>query len=189
MEICGKIKRSFNRNIREFFDKKNDIKKITQKTNIKNFLICYILCIISTILLFANHPEIYNNSMVPIILSAFVVFPSYWLTLIFIKSAMLGEISWFVPIMITSLFFNTLFYIYSYFFIFICFILLLMAIIILFDDMLQRKRTNLANASEMIKGLKKYINDYSNISDYDLRHIYLWNKYYVYAIAMHIKKI
>lgn len=55
--------------------------------------------------------------------------------------------------------------------------------------MLQRKRTNLANASEMIKGLKKYINDYSNISEYDLRHICLWNKYYVYAVAMNIKKI
>ena len=55
--------------------------------------------------------------------------------------------------------------------------------------MLQRKKTNLANASEMIKGLKKYINDYSNISEYDLRHIYLWNKYYVYAVAMNIKKI
>ncbi len=41
----------------------------------------------------------------------------------------------------------------------------------------------------MIKGLMKYIIDYSNINEYDIYNIYLWNKYYVYAVAMHIKKI
>lgn len=64
-----------------------------------------------------------------------------------------------------------------------------MAIIILFDDMIQRKKTNIANAYEMIKGLKKYIIDYSNIDEYDIYHIYLWDEYYVYAVALDIKKI
>ena len=64
-----------------------------------------------------------------------------------------------------------------------------MAIIILFDDMIQRKKTNIANAYEMIKGLKKYIIDYSNIDEYDIYNIYLWDKYYVYAVALDIKKI
>ena len=40
-----------------------------------------------------------------------------------------------------------------------------MGIIILFDDMIQRKKTNIANAYEMLQGLKKYIIHYSNISD------------------------
>lgn len=53
-------------------------------------------------------------------------------------------------------------------------VLVLMAIIIIFDDMIQRKKTNLANACEMIKGLKKYIIDYSNINKYDIYNIYLF---------------
>ena len=69
------------------------------------------------------------------------------------------------------------------------FILILMAIIILFDDMIQRKKTNLANACEIIKGLKKYIIDYSNIDEYDIYNIYLWDEYYVYAVALNIKHI
>ena len=64
-----------------------------------------------------------------------------------------------------------------------------MALIILLDDMLQRKKTNLANTCEMIKGLKKYIIDYSNIDEYDIDKVYLWEKYYVYAVALNIKKI
>ena len=71
----------------------------------------------------------------------------------------------------------------------ISFILAIMAIIILFDDIIQRKKTNLANACEMIKGLKQYIIDYSNIENYDIYNIYLWDKYYVYAVALNIKKI
>ena len=68
-------------------------------------------------------------------------------------------------------------------------ILVLMAIIIIFDDMIQRKKTNLANACEMIKGLKKYIIDYSNINKYDIYNIYLWDEYYVYAVALNIKHV
>ena len=64
-----------------------------------------------------------------------------------------------------------------------------MAIIILFDDMFQRKKTNLANMYEMIKGLKRYIIDYSNIDEYDINNIHLWDEYYVYAVALSIKKI
>ena len=55
--------------------------------------------------------------------------------------------------------------------------------------MIQRKKTNLVNACEMIKGLKKYIIDYSNINEYDLYNIYLWDEYYVYAVALNIKHI
>ena len=55
--------------------------------------------------------------------------------------------------------------------------------------MIQRKKTNIANAYEMIKGLKKYIIDYSNIDEYDIYNIYLWDEYYVYAVALDIKKI
>lgn len=42
----GKIQRSFNKKIREYFDKKQDIKKITQNTNIKNISLCYFLFVI-----------------------------------------------------------------------------------------------------------------------------------------------
>ena len=68
-------------------------------------------------------------------------------------------------------------------------VLVLMAIIIIFDDMIQRKKTNLANACEMIKGLKKYIIDYSNINKYDIYNIYLWDEYCVYAVALNIKHV
>lgn len=67
--------------------------------------------------------------------------------------------------------------------------LIIMAIIILFDDMLQRKKTNLSNTYEMVKGLKRYILDYSNIDKYDIHTLYLWEEYYVYAVALNIKKI
>ena len=77
---------------------------------------------------------------------------------------------------------------YYYCFI-LCFTLTLIAVIVLFDDMLQRKKTNISNAYEMVKGLKKYIKDYSNISEYNLTSFLLWDYYYVYAVALGIKKI
>lgn len=64
-----------------------------------------------------------------------------------------------------------------------------MGIIILFDDMLQRKKTNIANNYEIIKGLRRYIKDYSNIQNYELYNVHLWDKYFVYTVALNIKKI
>ena len=64
-----------------------------------------------------------------------------------------------------------------------------MAVIILFDDMMQRSKTSLANAYEMINGLNNYIHEYSNINEYDICSVYLWDEYYSYAVAFNIKKI
>ena len=185
----GKIKRSFNSDIRDFFDKKQDIKKITQSNNLKNILLCYILFLIVNFVLFINDTEVCANHIVSIFSRSIVTFLLYLLALTFVKSSILGRCPWLISIIVTSFFVNTLFFIYLEITIIVLFILIFMSIIILFDDMLQRKKTNLANAYEIIKGLKKYINDYSNINEYDIYNIYLWDKYYVYAVLMNIKKI
>ena len=186
----GKIKRHFNSEIREYFDKKQDVKRITRSTNIKNILLCYFLFLIicySLIVKFKGFASI--NS---IILSIFLTTTAFYLFIVvitIIKSSLLGGLSWSISIIATAFFINTIFFIYFDLALWMVFILVIMAIIILFDDMLQRKKTNIANAYEKIKGLKKYIVDYSNINEYDIYNIYLWDKYYVYAVALDIKKI
>lgn len=187
----GKIKRHFNNEIREYFDKKQDVKKITRSTNIKNILLCYFLFLIicySLILEVEGFASV-NRYIIPIIFLSTLAFSLFLGTLTFIKSSLLGSCSWSTSVIATSFFLNTLFLIYTQLALWVFLILVTMAIIILFDDMIQRKKTNIANAYEMIKGLKKYIIDYSNIDEYDIYNIYLWDEYYVYAVALDIKKI
>lgn len=187
----GKIKRHFNTEIREYFDKKQDVKKITRSTNIKNILLCYFLFLIisySSIVEFAGFTGT-NRYMIPMLFLNTLAFSLFIGTITFIKSSFLGGCSWSTSIIVTSFFLNTLFFIYFNLTLWIFFILVIMAIIILFDDRIQRKKTNIANVCEMIKGLKKYIIDYSNIDEYDIYNIYLWDEYYVYAVALNIKKI
>lgn len=186
----GKIKRHFNSEIRKYFDKKQDVKKITKNTNIKNILLCYILFLIvcySLIISFEEFTKI--NRYISIFFLSTIAFSLFIVTVIFIKSSLLGNLSWSISIIATSFFLNTLFFIYFELTLWVFSILVIMAIIILFDDMIQRKKTNIANTYEMIKGLKRYIIDYSNIDEYDIQNIYLWHEYYVYAVALGIKKV
>lgn len=182
----GKIKRHFNKEIREYFDKKQDVKQITTSTNIKNILLCYFLfLVICYSLIF----EFEGFARTNIYFFSTIAFSLFIVTIIFIKSSLLGVFSWNTAILAISFFVNTLFFIYFELTLWVFLILIIMAIIILFDDMIQRKKTNIANAYEMIKGLKKYIIDYSNIDEYAIYNVYLWNEYYVYAVALGIKKI
>ena len=189
----GKLKRKFNKEIREFFDKKEDVKKITKKTNIKNIIICYVLFIISSFAVAMCEDSFKIQNTMLLLLISTITFLLFLATTSSVKYAILGNFSWILPIMVTVIFTQTmliLFFILEVHNISILFVVLtLMAIIILLDDMLQRKKTNLANTCEMIKGLKKYIMDYSNIDEYDIDKVYLWEKYYVYAVALNIKKI
>lgn len=186
----GKIKRSFNRKIREYFDSRQEVKQITDKTNKKNIIICYILFLIihfssQTIFVFGN----VTNNIILIFFVSSITFALFTKTLTFIKSSLLGNSSWVSAIIAIAFFINMLSLIYFPLAFFILLILVIMGIIILFDDMIQRKKTNIANAYEMLQGLKKYIIHYSNIDKYDLDTIYLWDEYYVYAVAINIKKI
>ena len=187
----GRIKRGFNSEIREYFDNKQEIKKITKSTNIKNIALCYILFLIAIFALLIDMEGISTttNLILPIFFESILAFFLFIIAITFIKSSILGGSSYLTSIVITSFFLNTLFLMCAPIAITISFILAIMAIIILFDDIIQRKKTNLANACEMIKGLKQYIIDYSNIENYDIYNIYLWDKYYVYAVALNIKKI
>lgn len=189
----GKLKRKFNKEIREFFDKKEDVKKITKKTNIKNIIICYVLFIISSFIVAMCEDSFEIQNTVLLLLISTISFLLFLATTSSVKYTILGNFSWILPIMVTVIFTQTmliLFLILEIHNISILFVVLtLMAIIILLDDMLQRKKTNLANTCEMIKGLKKYIIDYSNIDEYDIEKVYLWEKYYAYAVALNIKKI
>lgn len=185
--IFGKIRRHFNSEIRDYFDKKQDVKKITRKANIRNILLCYFAFIIicfSSLTTLAG-----KGNAIPSFSACTTAFLLFIVTITFIKYSLLGNSSWTPSIMAVALFINTLFFIYFDYILWIIFVLVIMAIIILFDDLLQRKKTNIANAYEMIKGLKRYIIDYSNIDKYDIYNIYLWDKYYVYAVALNIKKI
>lgn len=186
----GKIKRLFNSKIREYFDKKQDVKKITRNTNRKNIFLCYFLFLItcySSLFELEGFTKVFRY-LLPILFFITLVFSLFLVTITIVKSSLLGNSSWATSIIAISFFLNTSFFIY-FATLWIFLILVIMAIIILFDDMIQRKKTNIANAYEMIKGLKKYIIDYSNIDEYDIYHIYLWDEYYVYAVALDIKKI
>lgn len=182
----GKIRRHFNREIREYFDKEQDVKKITRNTNIKNILLCYFLLLIICYSLVVEFKS-FNLLALPFLST--IAFFLFMITITVIKSSLLGLLSWNIAIIATSFFLNTLFFIYFDLTLWIFLILIIMGSIILFDDMLQRKKTNIANAYEMIKGLKKYIKDYSNINEYDIYHVHLWDEYYAYAVALNIKKI
>ena len=187
----GEIKRYFNSEIREYFDKKQDVKKITRSTNIKNILLCYFLFLIicySSIVEFEGVAST-NRNIIPLIFLSTIAFSLFIVAITIIKSSLLGGFSWSTAIISTSFFLNTLFFIYFDLTLWVFLVLVIMAIIILFDDMIQRKKTTIANAHEMIKGLKKYIKDYSNIDEYDIYNIYLWDEYYVYAVALNIKCI
>ena len=189
--VYGKIKRNFNAEIREYFDKKQEVKKITRNTNIKNILLCYFLFLIMCYALIVQVEGFSstNRLIIPVIFLSTLAFSLFIVAISFIKSSLLGSCSWETSVIITSFFLSTLFLIYTLLTWIIFFTLVIMAIIIIFDDMIQRKKTNLANACEIIKGLKKYIIDYSNINEYDIYNIYLWDEYYVYAVALNIKKI
>lgn len=191
----GKIKRDFNKKIREYFDKNHDVKQITKSTNSKNIFLCYSLFFLSCYSFMVQFNGFANTNKyigAVIFLSAFIFF-LLMVAIKFIKSALLGSYSWTASIIVTSFCLNISFFplleIYGDFIFIAVAILIIMAVIILFDDMLQRKKLNLANGCEMIKGLKKYIIDYSNIKEYDLYNIFLWDEYYVYAVALNIKKI
>lgn len=189
----GRLKRSFNTRIREYFDKKQDVKKITIGTNIKNVGICYFLFIISSYILVIINNRFQNTNMIATFFVSTIAFSLFVITISFIKFALLGKFSWILPIMVILLFTQTLVILLNVIKIdnltIVFLILIMMAIIILFDDISQRKKTNLATAYEMIKALKKYIIAYSNIDEYDIYNIYLWEEYYVYAVAMNIKKL
>ena len=190
----GKIQRSFNKEIREYFDKKQEVKQITRKTNIKNMILCYILFLIAFFTLRAISEFSYSSDPVVIFMAGTTIYLFFILAITFIKQFLLGNCSWILPILTTFLalqavtigtsLVNT-----NYNFVLILLLMITMGIVIIFDDMLQRKNTKLANACEMIKGLKKYIQDYSNIDQYDLYNVNLWNRYYIYAIVLGINKI
>lgn len=127
--------------------------------------------------------------VLPFLFFSTITFLLFMIVVTVIKSSLLGSFSWIPSIIITSFFLNISSFISMVIGWMPVFILILMAIILLFDDMIQRKKTNLANACEIIKGLKKYIIDYSNIDEYDIYNIYLWDEYYVYAVALNIKHI
>ena len=158
---------------------------------VKNIFISYLLFVIVCYTLsFLNT----NSSIVQPFIVSTVTFILFVITVSFVKYSLLGNFTWILPILVTCIFTQTLVVLLDTIgvnnnLIIILFILIIMAIIILFDDMLQRKKTNLANAYEMIKALKRYIIDYSNINDYDIYQIYLWNEYYVYAVSLDVKKI
>lgn len=187
----GEIKRDFNNQIREYFDKKQDVKKITRSTNIKNILLCYFLFLIISYTLIIESEGVENlyKYMIPVIFFCTLAFSLFIVSLASIKASLLGLSSWSISIIITSFFVHALCFLYITFTPVALGVLVIMAIIILFDDMFQRKKTNLANMYEMIKGLKRYIIDYSNIDEYDINNIHLWDEYYVYAVALSIKKI
>lgn len=184
----GKIKRNFSSEIREYFDKKQEIRKITQTTNRKNILLCYFLFLITcyTLIIKEEGFATTNRNIILIMFFSSLAFFLFIGAITFIKSSLLGEGSWEISIIITLFFLNTLFLIYVTNVVIVFFVLAMMGVIILFDDMLQRKKTNLANTYEMIKGLKRYIMDYSNLKEYDIDNIYLWDEYYVYAVALDI---
>lgn len=184
--IYGKIKRKFNTQIREFFDKKEEVKKITEGTNIKNIMLCYVLFFLTSYSLIAKVEM--STIIADFMLSSFV-FSLFLVMIIFIKNTLLGTYSYAISIIAIVVFLNIVFLIYYESIVLILITLILMGGIILFDDMLQRKKTNIANEYEKIKGLKKYIIEYSNIKEYDISNIYLWDQYYVYAVALNIKKI
>ena len=123
-----------------------------------------------------------------------VIFLIFMLAPIVIRQYILGRCSWIIPV-ITSLLslqtltFTTSFVKVNYVLPLIILLAIIMGAVIVFDDIVQRKKTKLANATEMIKGLKRYIQDYSNIDEYDLYNVNLWDEYYIYAIALGIKKI
>ena len=182
----GRIKRLFNSKIREYFDTNQEVKKIRNifKTNKHRFLITFSI-------LFANDTSYINmiQNILPFICFSTIAFILFMLVVSVVKLSLLGICSWVPSIILTSLFLFIQFTLYIQLGWTPVVVLILMAIIIIFDDMLQRKKTNLANACEMIKGLKKYIIDYSNINEYDIYNIYLWDEYYVYAVALNIKHI
>lgn len=187
----GHIKKLFNSEIREYFDTNQEVKKITGNKNKKNILLCYFLFLITFSILFANDTSYINmiQNILPFICFSTIAFILFMLVVSVVKLSLLGICSWVPSIILTSLFLFIQFTLYIQLGWTPVVALILMAIIIIFDDMLQRKKTNLANACEMIKGLKKYIIDYSNINEYDIYHIYLWDEYYVYAVALNIKHI
>lgn len=187
----GKVKRSFNKEIREYFDSKQEIIQITKKTNLKNIMLCYFFILIVTYILTVKNKSLFHiaDSVVPTFFLSTFIFAIFLSVIQFTKSSLLGNRSFIFSLVMTVFFINTLFYIYLDFIVIAFLIFALMATIILFDDMLQRKKTNLANTCEMIKGLKRYIIDYSSIAEYDLSNVYLWDEYMVYAVALSIKNV
>lgn len=187
----GKIKRDFNTKIRNYFDRKEEIKKITRSTNLRNIVICYGLFILFCyILQRLENPK--SDTMLLFVCSTgfFILFIA---TISFLKFYVLGILSSILPIITLLMLLQSLSIFLSllklYHVELFLLLLLIIACIIIFDDMLQRKKTNLANAYQMIKGLKQYIIDYSNIKEYGIDKIYLWDEYYVYAVALNINKI
>ena len=188
----GRLKRIFNSDIREYFDKKQDVKKITNSTNIKNIIMCYVLYMIICFILKSQNAHIKDEDVFLVFVCGTIAFGFFSIVLGFIKFSILGIFSYTISIILTSILIQTIFFSLVWIgiedFLLMFFILILMAIIMIFDDMLQRKKTNLANACQMVKGLRNYIIDYSNINEYNLNNVHLWDEYYVYAVAFNIIK-
>jgi len=185
------MKNYFNSLIRDFFNYSQEVKEISHNTNQKNIFICYIIFLISCFFLVYIAENIISNILILAFFGS-IAFLIFLFILSIIKFSILGIFSW-VPSLISICFvipiFLLLFSASPIFGFFLFIIVVLMATIILFDDMLQRKTTSLANAYEMTRGLQKYIKKYSNINEYDLCSVYLWDQYYSYAVAFNIKKL
>lgn len=191
----GKVKRSFNTEIRELLDSKQEVERISNKTNKMNIVLCFIIfTIMCHILRISNGQSILEVSIAGTIFSSVFLFGIFSVILYVAKTTLLGYFSWNTLIISITIFVYTSFlgivvggmekgYITLYL------VLLMMGVIIIFDDMIQRRKTNLANVSEMIKGLRKYILEYSNIKEYDIDRVHIWDEYYVYGISLKIKKI
>ena len=180
-----KLKKQFNTEIRDYFDKKQDIKKITNDINIFNNLLCYFLFLIMCFSLLSQYGKI---NLFLFFCGTTIVYLFFLITIRIVKLYLLGYVSKYVTIIAIATFIN-IFWLLVYGMWVILVALIVMASIIIFDDMLQRRKTNLANACAVIKGLKRYISDYSNIKEYDIDNVYLWDYYYVYAVALGIKKV
>lgn len=184
------IQKIFNKEIRENLDKKQEVKQITKDANRKNIFICYFVFLVIYCIL--KIMQIGNIRIIQECLIATIIFAIFMIPIKIIKLTLLGEISWGKAIFVSAIVVQIMIYVGIFAEIPKVYIILLVfaisGVIIIFDDMLQRKKTNIANTYEMVKGLKRYIKDYSSIDEYGMEQIYLWDKYYVYAVALNIKK-
>lgn len=62
-------------------------------------------------------------------------------------------------------------------------------ILIYMDDKFLRVKGKNGEVIEKALGLKRYIRDFSNIKEYGLEYLNLWDEYYIYSIALGMNKI
>lgn len=184
------MKRYFSTSIRNYFNYSQEVKKITDSTNKKNMFLCYIIFLITCFAFVLATDNIFPNPLILVCFSS-IAFLIFLFILFIVKTTLLGGFSWtysIVAICLIAPIFFLLLSISDIYGFWLLIIILHMAVIILFDDMMQRSKTSLANTYQMVKGLKNYINEYSNISEQDICNVYLWDEYYAYAVAFDIKK-